>query len=266
MSSEKPYLQLTHWIFWDRLSSPQFLKAKTLACETSEPACFTESKAVTSCDKSSDTSDTSVAQKRKKRGAATPRWVKELLSERNRSADTNELICQNCNCTPMHQWCIAHQCTICAMVPRLVSSFWATAPLPCRQRGNLFRIFFRCHLFVSFTSPHLHILKTYLVHLHLKLVPGTHSHSPGTWYLVHTLTSHAGFHPLLPLPLYQCYLWQTFLDMEPRIYQFLQEKLNHLLTFRGNAIASNDKIDEKPLIKSSPFFSPPSPSCQLFGR
>ena len=60
MSSEKPYLQLTHWIFWDRLSSPQFLKAKTLACETSEPACFTESKAVTSCDKSSDTSDTSV--------------------------------------------------------------------------------------------------------------------------------------------------------------------------------------------------------------
>ena len=73
MSSEKPYLQLTHWIFWDRLSSPQFLKAKTLACETSEPACFTESKAVTSCDKSSDTSDTSVAQKRKKRGAATPR-------------------------------------------------------------------------------------------------------------------------------------------------------------------------------------------------
>ena len=87
MSSEKPYLQLTHWIFWDRLSSPQFLKAKTLACETSEPACFTESKAVTSCDKSSDTSDTSVAQKRKKRGAATPRWVKELLSEQNRSAD-----------------------------------------------------------------------------------------------------------------------------------------------------------------------------------
>ena len=102
MSSEKPYLQLTHWIFWDRLSSPQFLKAKTLACETSEPACFTESKAVTSCDKSSNTS---VAQKRKKRGAATPRCVKELLSERNRSADTNELICQNCNCTSMHHVC-----------------------------------------------------------------------------------------------------------------------------------------------------------------
>ena len=69
MSSEKPYLQLTHWIFWDRLSSPQFLKAKTLACETSEPACFTESKSVTSCDKSSDTS---VAQKREKREERSP--------------------------------------------------------------------------------------------------------------------------------------------------------------------------------------------------
>ena len=108
------------------------------------------------------------------------RWVKELLSERNRSADTNELICQNCNCTSMHHMCDGAASGF---------SFWATAPLPCRQRGNLFRNFFDAtslshspHRTCTFWTPtwFTYTWSWYLVHTHTHLAPGTwytHSHA-----------------------------------------------------------------------------------------